>query len=204
MPLKNYKTLCTKSKLTRLLCLAASGGVLAFYSLPSYAYFCSGNGFNGYINVGDSPAKVMQACGQPTTQTSEQPKKPDVIQYWTYTNQALITTKNMSAGQVTSQVKSTGPMIVVKVAANKVTSISVNGQSATTASCNARQTIQINSTSSDVLLGCGNPNSITSESTDNASPPPAIPVWTYNYGSYRNPLVLKFSPDGSKLQSIAP
>jgi hypothetical protein len=178
--------------------------VLAFYSLPSYAYFCSGNGFNGYINVGDSPAKVMQACGQPTAQTSEQPKKPDVVQYWTYSNQALLTTKNMSAGQITSQVKSTGPTIVLKVAGSKVASISVNGQAATTANCNARQTIRINNASSDVLLGCGNPNSIATLPNDNASPPPPTPVWTYDYGSYRNPLVLKFSSDGSKLLSIAP
>jgi hypothetical protein len=174
--------------------------------IPSYASadFCSGNGYNGYINIGDTQTQVAQACGQPTTQSTQpKPQTNTAVQYWTYSNQKVITSKDLSNGSTTTELQKTGPMIVVQITGDKVTSISVNGQTvAATSACQNGRPIKNGSPSSDVMLSCGNPSNTTTTSTPTSSTPEQLTVWTYNYGAYRAPMVLQFSADGH-LQNIS-
>lgn len=197
MQSKNFKRLFKLISLTSL-----------SLSLPAYAYFCSGNGYNGFINVGDTEAKVTQSCGKPSSVTQKQAssQQANTVQFWTYSNQQLITNTNKATGNVTTKIDKSGPMVTVKIAGDKVTEISVDGRTVkSTNQCQTGRTIAVGSTSSNVMLACGNPSGVT---TSHASPSSdtqdqeKTDVWTYNYGNYRQPLVLEFS--NGQLKSIKP
>jgi|GEM_PF-2894580 hypothetical protein len=177
--------------------------LLGAHAVMADSYYCSGNGYNGYINTGDSQAQVVAACGQPTSQTTQAaPQTNNTIQYWTYSNQAVTSSKNLSTGSITTQLNQSGPMIVVEITGDKVSNITVNGQpSQTTNACQTGRPISVGNPSSEVMLSCGNPTSTTTSTAPPPANPPQITVWTYNYGNYQNPMVLQFSSDGT-LQSV--
>lgn len=192
MQLKSSKRL---SKPIKTAVLSAG---LWLLSTPGYAFFCSGNGFNGYINLGDSEAKVAQTCGNPTTQAQggTSLKQVATVEYWTYSNEKLFTNTNKATGGVTTVVKRRGPMLVLQITDGKVSQITANGISTKRASCGTGRQITVGAKSADILLSCGNPNGRTAthaspNSTANANT--KITTWTYDYGQYRAPLVLEFT-----------
>lgn len=174
-----------------------SAGLLLL-STPGYAYFCSGNGFNGYINLGDSAAKVAQACGNPSTTAKggASQKQVATVEYWTYSNEKLFTNTNKATGGVTTVVKRRGPMLVLEITDGKVSQITANGIVTKRASCGTGRQITVGARSADILLSCGNPSGRTAthaspNSTANAKN--KVITWTYDYGQYRAPLVLEFT-----------
>ncbi len=204
------KSLCytENSRLTAVSRLYLISFIGLFVSFPSYAYFCSGNGYNGYINVGDTEEKVIQSCGQPSTAAKKEAssQQDNTVQFWTYSNQKLVTNTNKSTGTITTNIDKSGPMVTLKIAGDKVTDISVDGRPVkTTNQCQTGRTISIGSSSSNVMLACGNPSGVTTSHanpTNSAQSKEKIDVWTYNYGNYRQPLVLEFR--NGQLKTIKP
>ena len=190
------------SKLFKLIKFSAFTASLLLLATPSYAYFCSGNGFNGYINVGDTAAQVAKTCGTPTsTGPAQDTKQVSTIEYWTYSNEKLLTKTNRATGSTTTEVHKSGPMLVMQITNGKVSQITANGNPVKNADCSTGRTVFIGAKSADVMLSCGNPSGVTTtHGSKQTEPTQKIISWTYDYGQYRTPLILEFT--NGKLSKI--
>ncbi len=134
-----------------------------------------------------STAQVTQACGQPTSVTSQQQiqTKPVQLQQWVYTP----SNTNINPGQFSPQ------LLVTFNDNNQVTQISVTNQTNTESfPCYSMGRIQVGSSSQQVHLQCGAPTYVNNIQ-QGVSVPVTVTTWVYNFGSYKPEMIFTFEND---------
>ncbi len=185
----------------RTILLSSSALAALLLSQSAWAYYCSGPQGSGYINIGDSMAQVQQACGAPTAQHNEKaPGTSNVTttQIWTYmsytTTEPLTTSTGLGRPNVQVD-EGDGPNMVVTIQGGKVTNIAESGQN-TQSTNQCGRPVSVGSSQAQVLQACGQPTNMNTQQQTSQGPASEVTVWEYNYGQYRQPLILEFNSRG--------
>lgn len=181
-------------------CLLAIA-IIAFSS-QSYAYYCSTSAGNGYVNIGDTPAQVQQACGVPsfTDKNKMHDEKTTAIQYWTYENAFITNTVGLESGGARQSVSRSGPTTTVEIQNGQITNIMQDSNSDASNDCFSRGSIKVGDSSDQLLASCGQPSSSTTQPKTVQGPEKDVETWHYSRGNYASPLVFEFE-DG-RLKNI--
>lgn len=147
-------------------------------------YYCEKN-FRT-VQIGDTTENVRAACGDPTITNSQhiQVSTPVDLVNWTYTL-GLFSVK----GAVF-----TLPSIVITFRENKVAEINRSGLLISNAACAVNGSVNIGDNAEQVLLKCGQPNSINNiQEMINSTRP--VTEWIYNFGPYKPQIIFSFEND---------
>lgn len=159
-------------KLAILFTAAAIAGAPTAGSAVMNSFYCAKNA--AYINLGDSPAEVEQACGKPdsTQVVNSQSSQAQQVQQWIYYRN--------------------GQSMVVNVANNQVQSLNVSGQDLQNSGfCNSAQPIAVGNAVSQLRSSCNAPVLVRNVTTSLPQQTTQQMQWTYNQG-YMSPLTLVF------------
>lgn len=183
-------------------------GLAAFFSLilsPSaFAFYCSVNGHNGFINIGDSTDQVKQACGDPDTAQDaplEGEDKITTIQYWLYQNVQVNYMSPLAVEGPFTNVTRNGPPMVFEITNSLVTAITQGGNSVTATTACPEGAVRIGTSIDRLIEACGQPTTVNmqNQQTDPVDRPKVL-TWTYSDPYDQQPIVLQFI-DG-RLSSI--
>ena len=177
---------------------------LCTLSLPAFAYYCSTQHGNGFIDIGNTMEQVVSACGEPNQKSDPsvyQDSKMVTTQYWIYDNTQAYRT-NVLAIEETRVVNRDAPTLVVEVTDGIVTNITQGGDETQSGYCAARgNTVQIGNSIDALNSTCGTPTAVNIQQRQATQTPPQEKViWTYQWDSYTQPLHLEFL--NGKLKNI--
>ena len=169
-------------------------------SQSAFAYYCSTQAGQGYINVGDSMAQVQQACGNATNaQTQDTANKEfKTTEYWMYSNAKVANSVSYGTFKTQTNVTQEASPAVFQIENGIVTGITDNGSNVQSVKT-CGPAIKVGDSSKNVLSSCGNPTS-TNMQNKPSDKKNKITTWTYDQGQFSQPLVLEFT-DG-KLSKI--
>lgn len=179
--------------------------LLAYSTAMAQPFYCPENA--GYIDIGMTQDQVITACGQPLSK--QQPNTPVTqkvpVQQLIYT---ALDTGSIYPGlnsafydQWSLQSGTTGISLQVNVMNNKVSSVSINGNSANSTSLCGGTSIPIGANVNQVYAACGSPTMVNNTFINQIIPSNTRPeVWIYQFDQYQTPVSLTFV--NGKLQSI--
>lgn len=192
-------------KFNKGLLLTVAGVATLFASLNSYAYFCSTpQGKSGYINVGDTMAKVESSCGKPTSTEDREDQQQNLVttQYFVYQNLDLQESIPLSVGgkSLNRNVSKTAPLLVFEVRDGQVQYITSNSKSVSKTSDCQYGSVSVGDSVEKLVQNCGQASQINTENKKEEGDARKVTVWKYDLGQYRSPLILEF--EAGKLSNI--
>ncbi len=194
-------------KTTFTITIAASLMLGGFSStVLAASFYCTTT--NQYISQGMSEAEVEQACGTPQSVQKTQQPVTQRIPVTQLTFNIATNTTGQSQGVVTPGLYSsnfqinTGPLttLVVEASNNRITDISINGNSAQSVSICNEGTFGVGDPPDAAISSCGDPayQNQTYKNVDTGQEEP-VEIWSYKPSTYQQPFNLVFV-NGSLVQ----
>lgn len=162
-------------------------------------FYCTEN--NEYINVGMNVMDVRQACGTPQSVQKSQRMGTRKVPVAQLTFNIATATTGSYAGTFTPGIQSsnfqvnTGPLttLIVEVSNNKITDISLNGQSAQSVSICGGGSFGVGDPPASAINSCGSPVS-ENDTYKNVSTgqEQQVETWTYQPADYQPAFQLIF------------